>query len=167
MGQKYTGVNILVEVAPVAAPLPGAALAVPADAAFKTLVGRSTGYNVDGNRFEFDAEFGDPNNFWRSGSVITDRGWTVPMEAYYKDTDDGHQIVEDAVFQKGMAGAAVSPYLYIRIYPLGKVDTAKFVHGFCTVDSQDDAYERAGSLDRSLQFTGEGELFRGRYDATP
>lgn len=166
MPGKNTGVKILMQIAAVAVPAAGQALAQPADAAFQTLVGRSTGYSIDGNRFEFDAEFGDADSLWRAGSTITDRGWTVPLDAYYKDTDVGHQLVEDAVYQKKLAdGAAASPYLYVRIYPLGKVDGAKFVHGFCTVDSQDDTYERAGSLDRSYAFTGEGELFRGRYAA--
>lgn len=160
MAEKHQGRNIFVEIAPVET----SDAARPATG-FVSLIGRSTGFSIDGNRFDFDAEFGDVDAFWRKGSVISDRGWTVPFDAYWKDTDPAFLMVEAAVMQQTRAAANATPYLYIVVYPLGKVAAATTYAGVVTVDNFDHTFDRAGSLDTSFGFTGEGKPIIAAYTA--
>jgi hypothetical protein len=147
------GKNILVEIAPLATP----ETAEPADAAFLSLKGLDTGFNVSGDREETDPEFGDVDSEWTKPSAVSTRGWAAPFSAYWKDGDPAFLAVEAAVMGQTRAGAAASNYLYIRIYPRGKVSGATVYKGVVTPDGWDNTFPRSGTLDHSTGFTGYGK----------
>jgi hypothetical protein len=154
------GTNILVEIAPVAT----AETAEPATG-FVSLTGQTTGFAISGDRQDTEPEFGEADSLWAKPGAVVGRGWTVPFTAYWKDTDAAFLMVESSVMRKDRAGAAASEYLYIRIYPKGKVVGATYYRGVVTVDDFSHDFNRTGTLDTSFGFTGYGEPIIAVYAA--
>lgn len=147
------GTNILVEIASLANPTD----AEPVDGSFVSLSGRTTGFSISGDRTDTEPEFGEADAKWNKPGAPTSQGWEVPFSAYWKDGDTAFLMVESAVRGKNRAGAAVSNYLYIRVYPRGKVSGATVYKGPVTVDGFDNSFNRTDTLDSDFGFTGYGE----------
>ncbi len=156
------GTNILVEIATVAT----ADAAEPVSTAFVSLTGQTTGFAISGDRTDTEPEFGETDSLWAKPGAVTTRGWTVPFSAYWKDTDTAFLRVEASVMKKDRANAVASEYLYIRVYPKGKVVGATTYRGVVTVDDFSHDFTRTGTLDTTFGFTGVGEPIIKGYTAT-
>jgi hypothetical protein len=158
MATSYTGVAMKIRVAAVA----DRATFNRATATFYSLSVRSVDPSFNPETFAFDAETGDTDSFWTEGEDTVGMGWSMGFDGYYHHDDAGYLVIENALYQENLAGAAVTQLLYVEYYPIGDATTgARFYHGFATPSELGIPGDRGGAIDNSYTLNGKGKLFRG------
>ena len=165
MATSYTGVNLRIEVAAVPDP---SAYDVE-DLTFHALSVRGVDPTISGETFAFDPETGDTDSYWSEGEDTISRSWSLSFDGYFHPDDPAYLVIENAAWKETDAAtpAPVGEFVYVRFYPIGRGEGARYYHGLASPAEIGIPSERGGSIDSSYQLNGKRKFHRARVPVTP
>lgn len=144
--------------------LPANRAAPAAETDWKTLFGTQTGFTIDGEDFTADTTFGCGENVdgtWATSKIVG-RSWTSDFSGYMEINNPAQEIV----FPAGME-IDEQAQVWVRWYPFGKVTGAPYYRGIANVKTTNPSGTSTATVDFTMNFTGDGQLFREPVPAPP